>query len=98
MFAIQRGSLEPVWVQVRERLRERIEAGRLPAGSMVPSSIEMAIRLLCHPAEVERAYQVLIVQGWLLAMAGGSLVVGHGSSVEDHGDGIWFVDGGATHE
>ena len=55
----------PPYEQLRDRLRDRIERGRLLPGDRVPPVREMADQLGLAPNTVARAYRELVEDGWL---------------------------------
>lgn len=55
----------PIYLQISQALIRDIESGRLPPGSFLPSSRELASALSVNRKTVVLAYEDLISQGWL---------------------------------
>jgi GntR family transcriptional regulator/MocR family aminotransferase len=55
----------PIYLQITQALIRDIESGRLPPGSFLPSSRELATALSVNRKTVVLAYEDLISQGWL---------------------------------
>jgi len=59
---------------VESALREAIRDGRLPAGSRLPSSRDLAAQLGVARGTVTLAYAQLTAEGYLVAQAGSGLL------------------------
>ncbi len=55
----------PIYLQITQALIRDIESGRLPSGTFLPSSRELATALSVNRKTVVLAYEDLISQGWL---------------------------------
>ena len=55
----------PIYLQITQALIRDIESGRLPPGTYLPSSRELAAALSVNRKTVVLAYEDLIAQGWL---------------------------------
>lgn len=64
-IAVDRSDTTPVYLQLRHRLVEAIETGRLPAGTALPSERELAERLSLSRMTVRRAVESLVAEGLL---------------------------------
>jgi len=74
---LDRGRRVPVYVQIRNQLRERILRGDLPPGTRLPPEREMARRLGVSRTTVVNAYDELVAEGLVEAHVGrGTIVVG----------------------
>ncbi|WP_043494866.1 GntR family transcriptional regulator [Streptomyces viridosporus] len=67
----------PVWPQVAEELRRRLDAGQYPAGGRFPAVNELAAELDVAPSTVQKAVAALRAEGRLYTVLGqGSFVKG----------------------
>jgi len=74
---VDRESPLPVYMQIRNQLREQILRGDLPSGTRLPSEREMARRLGVSRTTVVNAYDELMTEGLVQAHVGrGTIVVG----------------------
>lgn len=55
----------PIYLQIVHAIIHEIERGRLPSGTFLPSSRELAAHLSVNRKTVVLAYEDLIAQGWL---------------------------------
>lgn len=55
----------PIYLQIIQALIRDIESGRLPSGTFLPSSRDLATRLGVNRKTVVLAFEDLIAQGWL---------------------------------
>ena len=55
----------PIYLQIIQALIRDIESGRLPSGTFLPSSRDLAARLGVNRKTVVLAFEDLIAQGWL---------------------------------
>jgi GntR family transcriptional regulator/MocR family aminotransferase len=62
---IDPGRDTPIYMQIIQALIRDIEGGRLPSGTYLPSSRELAATLGVNRKTVVLAYEDLIAQGWL---------------------------------
>ena len=69
-FTPDRTDLEPVYRQLRNHLRELITAGRLPRGTKLPATRELATTLGLSRNTVAQAYDDLVADGLLAAHVG----------------------------
>ena len=60
----------PIWRQIEDGMRRLVAAGRLPAGTVVPSVRELAKVLRVNPATVSKAYRRLTDAGLLTVRRG----------------------------
>ena len=60
----------PIWRQIEDGMRRLVAAGRLPAGTVVPSVRELAKALRVNPATVSKAYRRLTDAGLLTVRRG----------------------------
>lgn len=60
----------PIWKQIEDGVRRLVAAGRLPAGTSVPSVRELARDLRVNPATVSKAYRRLTDDGVLVVHRG----------------------------
>lgn len=67
----------PVWPQVADELRQRIDKGIYPAGERMPGVATLAAELDVAPATIQKAYAALRAEGRLRT------VLGQGSFVAD---------------
>lgn len=70
-----RDQATPIYLQLYQRLREAIAAGRLQPGERVPSVRALASELNLARGTVEAAYQLLIGEGYLLPRGPAGTVV-----------------------
>jgi len=64
-IAVDRSDSTPVYLQLRQRLAEAIDAGHLPAGTALPSERELAEGLTLSRMTVRRAVEALVSEGIL---------------------------------
>ncbi|MFD3452900.1 GntR family transcriptional regulator [Streptomyces sp. NPDC058691] len=65
----------PVWTQVRDELRRRIDAGTYPVGERFPAVNALAAELDVAPSTVQKAVAALRTEGRLRTVLGqGSFV------------------------
>ncbi len=69
-FTPDRGHLEPVYRQLRNYLRDLIAAERLPRGTKLPATRELATSLGLSRNTIAQAYDELIADGLLAAHVG----------------------------
>lgn len=65
----------PIFLQLKDALRQQILAGALAEGEQLPSVRETAMSLAINPNTIQRAYRELEAEGWLQTIPGkGSFV------------------------
>ena len=65
----------PIYLQLKDALRQQILAGALAQGEQLPSVRETAMSLAINPNTIQRAYRELEAEGWLQTIPGkGSFV------------------------
>lgn len=69
-IALDRNAREPLHGQLRETLRRAIAAGKLPAGTALPSTRSLAERLGISRNTVLTAYEELAAEGLVSGEAG----------------------------
>ncbi|MBL8698415.1 MAG: PLP-dependent aminotransferase family protein [Alphaproteobacteria bacterium] len=69
LFPLRRGGVETLQAQIRQHIAAAIEDGRLPPGARLPSSRALAGNLRVARNSVILAYQRLIDEGYLEAVA-----------------------------
>jgi GntR family transcriptional regulator/MocR family aminotransferase len=74
---LDRGGEVPLHEQIERSIREDIRAGRLGAGSRLPSSRSLAAELGISRGVVSEAYGQLAAEGYLLASQGAPVRVAH---------------------
>jgi GntR family transcriptional regulator / MocR family aminotransferase len=74
---LDRGSEVPLHEQIERSIRENVRAGRLSAGSRLPSSRSLAAELGISRGVVSEAYGQLAAEGYLLASQGAPVRVAH---------------------
>lgn len=72
---IDRGSQTPLYLQIRDQLREMILAGALPAGTQLPPERKLAEQLGVNRGTVASAYRELVAGGLANAHVGRGTVV-----------------------
>ncbi|MGW0629857.1 GntR family transcriptional regulator [Streptomyces sp. NPDC002758] len=70
---------KPVWPQVAEELRHRIDGGTYPAGDRFPAVVDLAAEFDVAASTVQKAVAALRAEGRLYT------VLGQGSFVADQG-------------
>jgi len=73
---IDQGSAEPVYRQISLEIRRAVLDGRLPAGSRLPATRDLARRLGVNRNTVVAAYDALVTEGWVASHTGrGTFVI-----------------------
>ncbi|MEN3583885.1 MULTISPECIES: GntR family transcriptional regulator [unclassified Streptomyces] len=68
---------KPVWPQVAEELRRRLDVGQYPVGERFPAVVDLAAELDVSPSTVQKAVAALRAEGRLYTILGqGSFVKG----------------------
>ena len=65
LLSIEPDSPVPIYQQIRDRIVEAIAAGRLPAGSALPSTRQLAVDLGVNFHTVNKGYDLLRQEGLL---------------------------------
>ncbi len=66
-IALEKSSPIPAWQQIANSLIDAIRRGRLPPGTALPGTRDMAARVGVNRKTVQQAYDELVAQGWLTA-------------------------------
>lgn len=66
LIPIDKASSTPLYRQVADRLTEAIEKGFLPRGFKLPGARKLALQLGLYLRTVEKAYEDLMLQGWVV--------------------------------
>jgi GntR family transcriptional regulator len=61
---------QPLYEQIREKIKEMIFRGLLPTHQQLPSVREMAAMLALNPNTIQKAYRDLELQGYLYSVRG----------------------------
>jgi len=78
VFALNKSSTEPVYLQIAGMLLQLTKNGTLQSGVRLPSTRKLAQQLEVHRKTVVRAYDELLAQGWLESRSGdGTFVAKH---------------------
>ncbi|TDO24660.1 MocR-like pyridoxine biosynthesis transcription factor PdxR [Pedobacter duraquae] len=72
---IDKNSAQPVYLQLASQLMALINSGTLQSGQQLPASRTLAAQLGIHRKTIIRAYDELIVQGWLESKPGSGTFV-----------------------
>ena len=67
---IDRGSQEPIYRQLADIIRGRIESGRYPPGSTIPSIERIRQETGVAVMTIRNGIRVLIAEGWVLTVPG----------------------------
>jgi GntR family transcriptional regulator len=70
MISINFRDSRPIYVQVKDSLRNLIVSGALPPGYKLPSVRELAADLAINPNTIQRAYRELEAEGYILSIPG----------------------------
>lgn len=65
-LALSKSANHAIYLQIAEKITEEIRGGRLPAGSVMPGTRELAKTLSVNRKTIILAYEELIAQGWLV--------------------------------
>src|ERR1700722_1735038 len=77
-------SAVPIFIQLSQALKTRIQEGNLTAGTLLPPTRELAQLLGLSRGTVLRAYDDLIAQGYLEAITGSGTFVSRRAETEAH--------------
>ena len=72
---------KPIYLQIKEQLRELIVSGALEAGERLPSVREIATQLAINPNTIQRAYRELEYEGYAYSVPGKGNFAGSRSDV-----------------
>ena len=72
---LNRGSDEPLYLQIRNQIRDQILAGDLPAGSRLPPERELAAALGVNRTTASNAYRELAADGLVEGQVGRGTIV-----------------------
>jgi GntR family transcriptional regulator len=61
---------KPIYLQIKEQLRDLIVSGTLEAGERLPSVREIATQLAINPNTIQRAYRELEYEGYTYSVPG----------------------------
>ena len=75
LVTLDRGNPRPLHRQLEQVLREAVRGGRLPAGSLLPSTRALARQLGVSRGIVVDAYEQLVAEGYLRSRPGGATSV-----------------------
>lgn len=75
MDKIKRSGDKPIYVQLRELLRGKIESGEYPPGSRIPSENQLAQQYGIHRLSVRSALSALTLEGLLKSVQGKGVYV-----------------------
>ncbi|SCW58754.1 PLP-dependent aminotransferase family protein [Mucilaginibacter sp. NFR10] len=75
LIIISSNSVEPVYQQIANQLLKLIKGGTLTTGHRLPSTRELSEQLKVHRKTIVRAYDELLVQGWLQSETGNGTFV-----------------------
>lgn len=70
MFSLNYRDARPIYEQVKDSLRHLVVTGAIGAGEKLPSVRSMASSLAINPNTIQRAYEDLEKEGYLLSQAG----------------------------
>ncbi len=66
-IVLDKASAVPAWQQIANMLIDAVRRGRLPPGTALPGTRDMASRVGVNRKTVQQAYDELVAQGWLTA-------------------------------
>ncbi|HWN81896.1 MAG TPA: PLP-dependent aminotransferase family protein, partial [Candidatus Udaeobacter sp.] len=93
---IDRRSPEPVFRQICKQIKELVDSGRLPAGTRLPASRDMAHDLRVNRATVRAAYDALNTLGYVAAGVGQGTFIKLPSEANGGGNGTGSATGTPT--
>ncbi len=70
LLLVLRPDGQPLWVQLRDAIRDAIRTGRLPSGAQLPSSRALAADFGVSRGVVVDAYAQLVAEGYLTSQSG----------------------------
>ena len=65
---MQPGSDTPLYMQIVHAMIHEIQRGRLPPGTFLPGTRELADALAVNRKTIVTAYEELVAQGWLQSL------------------------------
>jgi GntR family transcriptional regulator / MocR family aminotransferase len=80
LVELDRSLPAPLYRQLETGIRERVRAGRLASGTVLPSTRALAGDLGLSRGVVVEAYQQLVAEGYLVSRSGGYTQVAHGAA------------------
>lgn len=83
LFTLNRDSTEPLYMQIKRRLREMIENGTLPPGYCLPPERKLAESLGVNRTTILNAFRDLKAEGFLSSHVGQGTVVCHPAETEE---------------
>ena len=84
---LDRRSPEPIFRQICKQIRELVDSGRLPAGTRLPATRDMARDLRVNRATVRAAYEALSTLGYVAAGVGQGTFIKEPSATNTAGNG-----------
>ncbi len=79
LLSLDRQSPLPLFVQIRDQIRDQIASGILRQGERIPPTRELATRLGVHRTTVANAYDELQAEGWIAGHVGRGTFVAKGA-------------------
>ncbi len=79
LLSLDRQSTLPLFVQIRDQIRDQIASGILRQGERIPPTRELATRLGVHRTTVANAYDELQAEGWIAGHVGRGTFVAEGA-------------------
>jgi GntR family transcriptional regulator len=90
MVTLDYRDARPIYTQIYDGLREQILTGILQTGDKLPSVRELAGTLAINPNTIQRSYNLLEADGWIISVAGkGSFVSSIPSTLADEQHQLW---------
>ncbi len=87
LLSLDRQSPLPLFVQIRDQIRDRIVSGILREGERIPPTRELATRLGVHRTTVANAYDELQAEGWISGHVGRGTFVTKAAKAVQSNDG-----------
>jgi len=70
MFRLDFGDSRPLYLQIKEKIRELIICGAIPQGEQIASVRELASSMAINPNTIQKAYKELEGEGFIAAVKG----------------------------
>ena len=70
MFSLNYRDARPIYEQVKDGLRHLVVTGAIAPGEQFPSVRSLAASLAINPNTIQRAYEALEAEGYLITQAG----------------------------
>ena len=70
MIALNYRDSAPIYAQIKDNLRQQIISGILKPGDKLPSVRELATQLSINPNTIQRAYNELEMEGFIVSVLG----------------------------